>query len=170
MNFLSDLYHLLLLSVTFGDQLLVLCVHMLIVPMQVVKIICLLLQPLVDLAASAVFPVLLLPKFFFEPFYLHFRHPSEFVFLLQHLSFLLLKPVICLVSFPHILFCPAEILSSPSLFFFGTVGQTVGCSLLVPARWCKTDRPFLVGPPPCERNARIWFSMLQTWGWCWGHA
>ena len=76
MDFLQELYHLLLLSVLFSDQHLVLRIQMLTVPVQRVKIICLLLQLLVDQAASAGLPVFLLPEFWLEPFYLRLRHPS----------------------------------------------------------------------------------------------
>ena len=58
MNFLPKLHHLLLLF-------LVLRIHELVVPVQVVKIIGLLLQLLVELSASAVLPILLLPEFLF---------------------------------------------------------------------------------------------------------
>ena len=111
MNFLPELRHLLLL-------LLVLSIQVLIVPVQMIKIICLLLQLLVNLSASAVFPVFLLSEFLLEPFNLCFRHSSQLFLLLQHFFFLLLKPVISLVSLLQILFCPTEIINSLPLFVF----------------------------------------------------
>ena len=75
MHFLSELRHLFLLF-------LVLRIQELIVSVQVVKIIGLLVQLLVELPASAVFPIFLLPEFFLDPFYLCFCHPPEFLLFL----------------------------------------------------------------------------------------
>ena len=60
MDFLPELYHLLLLFLVPHLQVLV-------VPVQMIKIIGLLLQLLVNLPASAFFPVLLLMELFLEP-------------------------------------------------------------------------------------------------------
>ena len=83
MDLLPELYQLVLLFLVFHLQ-------MLVVPEQMNKVIGLLLQLLVDVPASAVFPVLLMVKFLLEPIDLCIRHSSQLILLLQHFFFFLL--------------------------------------------------------------------------------